>query len=843
MMHRKREHGFREVFIVPHAHLDLTWLGPPDVCERRNNGIIAAALALFDADDKYRYSIECVRPLERFLKEYPEQKHKVKKLYIDGRLEVGGQYVDVAADYCDGESLVRNFYYGQRWLLDTFGAATRIAREEDVLAHPAQMPQILMQSGITYLKFSRGPNGVFRWRAPDGAEVVTALFEYNHGYHFKIGESFELTAKNMPEYLAWVWSRVVPRLPELMIMDGDDGTMPNATLSPIVDKWNENEQATKLRLATVTEYLDAIDIKQLELKSGDMPGFWGAVLMFEQAAASKLKRAERLLMAAEQCDAISKIIKDDPLHDFQDAWRLLLAAQDHNWGGKIHEYEPERADAEKVLMLDTVIETSNNSIQESMKFIAQNIKCEHSGIPVIILNPLSWTRYDIVSIPIKDAEYEHFIQDDAGCEIPIQKQKNDTQGNSIQFIAHGIPSLGFKTYYLMKHKNKSAKTAFEENSDQTIENEFYRLAADPYSGGLSRIFDKEIGVDVYKKKIGFGTPLPGFFAIAARFTVPPQSFYENPENLKKGAAGESVDYLGKFWTPGRFRVEKIKTECGPVMQRMVINGKFIDSPVEYDVRLYHGIKRIDMRVAIDWCGTPGIFLGLVFPIPLKNKEVRIGTPYYAHRMGEEAEGFWKFPGMKIHPKMRGVQDWLSVSDARKTITLSSSWHQWDFSIYPAALLLASDNRGGFFTGDCYLQKGRHEWLFSLTSAVGDWMDARSYRTGVEPVNPCIVHCDHEEDENEGGTLSELSFCKIDPENIVVTAFKNSEDNDGSIFVRFYEALGRDTTATFTFPFEVKRAMRTDVLERETGELDARGHTVSCPLRAYEIGGMKLYLSR
>lgn len=841
MEQRKCKHGFREVFIVPHAHLDLTWLGPPVMCERRNNVIIAAALDLLESDAKYRYSIECVRPLERFLKSFPDQKQKIEELYKAGRLEVGGQYVDVAADYCDGESLVRNFYYGQRWLVETFGEATRIAREEDVLAHPAQMPQILMQSGILYLKFSRGPNGVFRWRAPDGAEVVTALFEYNHGYHFKLGETLELTVNNMPEYLAWVWSKIVPRLPELLIMDGDDGTMPNAALSPIVDQWNIDNEKTKLKLATVTEYLDSIDKTQLELKSGDMPGFWGAVLMFEQEAAAKLKRAERLLMAAEKCNAISNILKNDRPHDFQDAWRLLLAAQDHNWGGKYPEYEPEKADADKVLMLDTVIETSTNSIQESMKIISRNIKIDHSGLPVIILNTLSWARDDIISIPNIDDEYEYFIQDDAGCEISIQKEKNDRQEGSIKFIAYGIPPLGIKTYFLMKREKETSNFVPGEKSDQTIENEFYHLTADPYTGGLSRIFDKETGVEIYKKKIGFGVPLPGFFAVAARFTVPPQSFYENPANLKKGAAGESVKYLGKFWTPGRFRVDTLQTHCGPVMDRMVINGKFIDSPVEYDMRLFHGIKRVDIRVAIDWCGTPGIFLGLVFPIPLRNKEVRIGTPYFAHRMGEEAEGFWKFPGMKIHPKMRGVQDWFSVSNARKTITLSTSWHQWDFSIYPAALLLASDNRGGFFTGERYLQKGRHEWLFSLTSAAGDWTNAHSYRTGVEPVNPCIVHCEHEEITNQGAALSEMSFSKVEPENIILTAFKNSEDRGGSIFLRFYEVLGQDTKATFTFPFEVKRAVRTDVLERETEELDARGHAVSCPLRAYEIGGMKIYL--
>ena len=176
---------YQEIFLVPHSHFDLSWFGTPAECECINNNNIRLALDLLEENNGYRYSIETVRPLERYLITNPNEKERAERFIQKSHLEIGGIYVDVPCDYCFDESLVRNFYLGQRWLERTFGVRTSIVREEDVPGHFAQMPQVLVKCGIPFFKISRGPIGVFRWRAPDGSEVITALFEYNHSYHFQ----------------------------------------------------------------------------------------------------------------------------------------------------------------------------------------------------------------------------------------------------------------------------------------------------------------------------------------------------------------------------------------------------------------------------------------------------------------------------------------------------------------------------------------------------------------------------------------------------------------------------------------------------------------------------------
>jgi alpha-mannosidase len=73
----------------------------------------------------------------------------------------------------------------------------------------------------------------------------------------------------------------------------------------------------------------------------------------------------------------------------------------------------------------------------------------------------------------------------------------------------------------------------------------------------------------------------------------------------------------------------------------------------------------------------------------------------------------------------------------------------------------------------------------------------------------------------------------------VTAFKAARE-PGALFIRFYEVFGQAVDAEFAFPFKVKNAQATDLLEKEIKELPFRGKRVTCALRPCEIGNMKIF---
>ncbi|MFH1539437.1 MAG: glycosyl hydrolase-related protein, partial [bacterium] len=154
------------------------------------------------------------------------------------------------------------------------------------------------------------------------------------------------------------------------------------------------------------------------------------------------------------------------------------------------------------------------------------------------------------------------------------------------------------------------------------------------------------------------------------------------------------------------------------------------------------------------------------------------------------------------------------------------------------LLMASDNKGGFFRDERYLQKGRHTWTFSLFSNSGDWKRGMSYRRGAEPINPMFAVAG--DGEERGGNPGAMSFCKVSPGNVILTCLKGSEGGDGSIFARFYEVEGKETDVELEFPKKIAKALIADLLEREGRALKFRGNRVLCKLAPYEIGNVKVF---
>ena len=825
---------FGEVYIVPHAHLDLTWLGTPAQCTRNNNAVIAAALDLLGAHPDYRYTIECVRPLEQFLESQPGRVDEVRRYYSEGRLEVGAQYVDVAGDTAFARALAGNVRLGQQWLVHTLGAASPTAREEDVDGHFAQLPALLSAAGVAYFKISRGPAGAFIWRAPGGAEVLCARFEYNHGYHFRLGRSPQETLRRLPGYLRWMRRNTDPPLDALMLMDGDDGTMPNAALPEIVTAWNSRHARPKLRLATTREFCEALPRQVLPVRCGDLPGMWGFVMLFEQEVARMFEDAARVFAAAEGLSAACAFFMGQAEPVPGRAWRQLLAALDHNWGGKDPSRNGPAADRDKRDMIRTACDLAAQTRDRCVDHLGSGIQSTGDGVPVLVYNPLAWERSAVSRCALPDSLRGAQLRAVScrGVEAPCE-----VRGNEALFQTDNLPSLGYEVYYLQKTQ-RAAAAETPTRDPRGMENKYYRVELAPGRRGVLRIVDNELDAVV----AGWGrgpaagpaarvAPFPGLAALAARFTVPPQEFYENPDNLKRGGTGEGLKFLGRAWGPHRFRAREALLRRGRLAQRLTISGTFMGCPVTHEIVLHKTMKRIDLNTKIEWRGRAGVFLAMLLPLPFSMRSLRIGNPYHAKQIRDEAEPPHLIPGGTKGPRLRGVHHWFCCGNDNVTVTVSSDVRMWDFTFAPVAFLMGSDNRGGFFTQDDYLQKGAHRWRFSLCSHAGDWKRALSHRRGVEPLHEPV--CRVIEPAGNGALPERSELLRISPDKVDAEVAVSQTDH-GALFIRLCEMHGRATEAVLEFPRAVARAARTDLLENETAPLHTQGRTVRCNMNPYEI---------
>jgi hypothetical protein len=116
---------------------------------------------------------------------------------------------------------------------------------------------------------------------------------------------------------------------------------------------------------------------------------------------------------------------------------------------------------------------------------------DFSSPAILVFNPLSWKRTDIVRIQLPDKVYNQtfIIRDGVTMEeIPYEKTAN----SSVAFVATGVPPTGYKIYYgeiVTDPPEYSDRVVFSQ-STSSLENNYYTISVD--SQGLS-ILDKKSG--------------------------------------------------------------------------------------------------------------------------------------------------------------------------------------------------------------------------------------------------------------------------------------------------------------------------------------------------------------
>ncbi|RJP64103.1 MAG: hypothetical protein C4532_19990 [Candidatus Abyssobacteria bacterium SURF_17] len=850
-MGKKLDTHYERIYFVNHSHIDHTWWNSPEVCRERNETIINRMLELCSANPEFKFSYETTASLMDYLEKHPERKMEIAQLLRERRLDIGGLFVSANADACSEEAIARNFYYGKRWLEETFGYSPAVAKELDAPGHPLQMPQLVKSAGMDTLMISRGPQGGFRWKGPDGSEVLVYCVPYNWSYWRKLGVSFEEAERNLPRELERAAGRHAGRC--LIVPDGDDMTLPNDALPEIIKRWNEVYDRPSLLLSTYEDFIGAIRRRKFSVRSGDMPNVWVGIHCLQVVATRDMKTLQNLLPCTEMLYALLCVLENDfgkyPAKDIDTCWRRVLLVGDHNWGGKDETRHGAEGDAHKERLARGSLRDCQGLIERGFVNLSKMLFTGKSvaGMPVIVFNPLSWERDEVVSLEIEcgipGLEGVEIV-DHAQKPVPfaidvVEKHPDDTIYRArADFLCQALPPVGYVAYYtkpMLEHRDSPLAT--EENS-RLIENEFYRVEFSEDGGHLKSLYDKELGFELagtFKVSLGpfeFDFGMFELFGIGLKLTVPDQGFFENPENE---GTGESIQPTGEIWracdSPAAVKVER----RSGFRQALVAEGEFIGSRRRQEVVLYEGLKRVDLRVELDWRGKPDVAVYLQMPNSLMHGRKFIDTPFAVHREGNELADFWLDESLPVKFKVRGVQDWLCFENEKRGMAIATTWPIIDFTMVPAFPLMWTNNASGFFFGERYLQSGKHFFSFRLTSYDGTWLENNIHLWGKQLAKPPLTYL------SEGiPSESRHSFASVDAANIVISAFKKAHGED-AIVVRLYEIGGKKTETLLRTSFPIKRARLTNIIETTSARLSSEPHSVKLSFRPFEVKTVKLYL--
>jgi len=183
--------------LTGHAHIDLVWLWPERVGERKALHSWATQVRLMGEYPEFRFGYSQPASYEAVQRLSPELHDKVKSLVKKGQWDAtGASYVECDTQIPCGEALLRSLRLGQKGFAQLRGERAKVFWLPDVFGYSGCMPQLLNGFGVkgfftsklSWSSINRFPHTSFRWRSPDGSEVlahIVLLHDYNEAVSLK----------------------------------------------------------------------------------------------------------------------------------------------------------------------------------------------------------------------------------------------------------------------------------------------------------------------------------------------------------------------------------------------------------------------------------------------------------------------------------------------------------------------------------------------------------------------------------------------------------------------------------------------------------------------------------
>jgi alpha-mannosidase len=555
------------LFAIGHAHLDVAWLWPLSVTERKFARTVINQLSIMEEYPEYRY-LQSQPYLYTILKKrYPELYKRFKHALLNGKvIPDGAMWVEADTNITGGESLIRQIVYAKQFFRDEFSIAMDVMWLPDGFGFSGALPQILINSGITFFATQKiawtyhggdpFPYNTFLWEGIDGTTIPSHIFtDYNS--QTRPGDLLDRWESRLQKdgiysiLVAFGW--------------GDGGGGPTRDHLEYLSRSKDLEGLPRVKLASPSEFF--VDLKQHGLPKERYVGelyFQAHRGTYTSQAKTKLgnRRSEFVLREAEFWGSIARTLKNYEFTkiSLKSSWLELLLNQFHDIlpGSSIHKVNEEAAAMHKKVISDATanIESATSALTQKANSIT-------------VFNSLSWQRNVLLELP-------------HGTEIVT------------------IPACGWKTIDNKQHlKNTTKNTNISVKFTNTIlENDLLSVTMNE-RGELINLVDKESGIDMLA---GAGNRFCLYKDIPARFDA--WDIDSMTENLLMS-------------TDEPVKLEIIRSD--EYVVRIKLSRRIHDSTITQFISLQKDCRRIDFETTIDWQESHKL-LKVSFPVNIHSDE-------------------------------------------------------------------------------------------------------------------------------------------------------------------------------------------------------------------------------
>ena len=863
------------LYVVGYAHLDTQWNWeyPQTIGEYILN-TMRKNFELFEKYPHYVFNFSGANRY-RMMKEYfPADFAKVKKYVDSGRWFVSGSSMEENdVNSPSAESIIRQILYGKEFFRKEFGKTSAEYELPDCFGFPASLPSILAHMGLKGFSTQKlswgssapggGPNSpentpigtpfnVGIWEGPDGKSVIVALNpgSYSGGVYGDLTKSPAPGPSREPDWVKRVQTNgeltgvfadyhyygtgdiggapsedsvklleaIVTRSKTVLPPAGGRG-FGRGRGAPAPPQSTEEVQVGDgpLHVISATAEQMFLDIQPGMLAK--LPRYQGEMELTNHSAGSitseaYLKRWNRknelLADAAEKASVAAELLGGlpYPLQRLTNAWTLVM-------GGQFHDILPGTATpkAYEFAWNDQVLAMNQFAgvMTSATEAVASGLNTETKGTAVVVYNPLSIAREDVVEATVSfpnGMPKAVRVFGPAGAEVPSQ-----LAGDKVLFLAK-VPSVGYAVFDVEAADAPPSVASKLKVTESTLENERYLVKLDQ-RGDVSSIFDKSIRKDLLlgPARLAISTDNPAQWPAwnmdwedetrAPRQYVGADRIVPPAPNAPPGPNGRAAQATRIAAEPPKVRI----VENGPVRVAIEVYREAEGSRFVQTIRLAAGDpgNRVEFSNSIDW-QTKEANLKVVFPLSAYNTVATYNWDIGTIQRGTENPKKFEVPS----------HQWFDLTDesgAFGATVLSDckfASDKPDENTLRLTLIRTPGTHGGY-TYQGVQDVGHHEIVYGLAGHKGDWRQGQTDWQALRLNQPLIAF---EAAKHAGPLQKSFSLLTVSNSRVRVMAVKKAECGAGAsacqnneVIVRMVEVDGKpeqDVHVKFATPITAAR---------------------------------------
>ncbi len=819
----------KTLFLISDTHLDTQWNW--EVTTTINEYIkntLVQNMALMDKYPLFRLNYEGAIKYMWMKEYYPSEYEKLKGYISSGQWHVSGMSLD-ATDVMisSAESILHSMLYANRFYQKEFGVRGGYdIMLPDCFGFSYALPTLARHAGIKGFhtnKLSWGcsvydklpPFGI--WQGIDGSQIYAIFKGGAYDAHEEFNKDLteddswkSTTEENYNKYGAPIAVRYVgTRGDRGGGMKDDSSEEGNNTPYWLNYCAGKDDGKIKVKLATpdeIFDYLDEHRNSKYQVWDGELPmRSHGVGAYTSWGLLKKWNRQNELLAdAAEKASSLAYWlgVSDYPSLQLQEAWVRTIWQQHHDGITgtstlKANDYSTN----EYYIANRSFARTLTSAVSQS----SQLLDTRTEGIPIVVYNPLSHDRTDIVegALPMEDRPQSIKVIGPDGEETLAQITEYDQQAGQLHFIfAASVPSLGMAVYDVIPDESSSLGSSLTvDESARTISNGRYTVTIGA-TGDVSRIYDEQ-----NKRTLINGT-------------VRQQLIYDHEDTWPAW----EISYTDVCRTPSSFvgsGAEITLVEDGPLRKSFRVKREKDNSSFIQYIRMNALSPRVDCVNEVDWQTTERM-LKVNFPFSFSNSndtyDISLGTIKRGIRSSSEYEvnaNQWA-----DHSATTGKYGVSILTDCKY------GWDKPNDKSLRLTLLHTPSCKD--YKHQANMDLGPNNFTYSIFPHDGDWTESTQIEAGHlnQPLIGFVA------DKHSGTMGKQISFAVPSTEKVSIKALKKAEDTD-ELIVRLYEWAGEDQKdVSVSFPANVVSAREVNALEEEVGDVTVEGKSIRFDIGHY-----------